>query len=247
MGSGFGTHDLALDAAEPMTSEPAPTPIALPAPPLADPAAGIVLRPWATEAADAVALASAWDDPAIVATCGVPEVTSVDAAAAWIAGDEARRAAGRSLDLAIASDEAGAVLGEVGLRNVDRVRRRAEVSWWIAPEHRGRGLATAGLRLVVDWALSRSGIGLVQLWARIDPANVASARVAAAAGMSTLGVVAGAEVWARTAVRPARADRISPFAAGVPAGTGTGCRRTPVLRCRSDREAGPARPGRTDR
>ena len=221
----------------------------LPDPPLADPAAGIVLRPWATDTGDAAALASAWDDPAIAATCGVPEVTSVDAAAAWIAGDEARRAAGRSLDLVIASQEAGTVLGEVGLRNVDRDRRRAEVSWWIAPEHRGRGLATAGVRLLVDWALSPSGAGLVQVWARIDPANLASAarrdrRRAGAPrhrrGRRGLGPDRGRTRRELTGPRAScgRAFRL---------GTGTGCRRTPVLRCRSDREAGPARPGRTDR
>jgi RimJ/RimL family protein N-acetyltransferase len=183
-----------------VASGPDPTPMHLPDPPLADPAAGIVLRPWATHTGDAAALASAWDDPAIAATCGVPDVTSVEAAAAWIAGDAGRRAAGRSLDLVIASQETGTVLGEVGLRNVDRDRGRAEVSWWIPREHRGRGLATAGVRLLVAWALSPMGAGLVQVWARIDPTNVASARVATAAGMSVLGAVAGAEVWARTGV-----------------------------------------------
>jgi [ribosomal protein S5]-alanine N-acetyltransferase len=202
MGSGSGTHDLALARAEPITSALDRTSmhLHLPDPPLAEPAAGVVLRPWGSDAADADALASAWDDPAIAATCGVPEVTSVEAAATWIAGDQARRAAGRSLDLVIASQEARTVLGEVGLRNVDRDRGRAEVSWWIAREHRGRGLATVGVRLLVDWALSPAGAGLVQVWARIDPTNVASARVATAAGMSVLGAVAGAEVWARTGV-----------------------------------------------
>jgi RimJ/RimL family protein N-acetyltransferase len=88
-------------------------------------------------------------------------------------------------------------LGEVGLRNIDHERRRAEVSWWLAPEHRGRGVAAAAARLLTDWALSPAG-GLDQVWARIDPANVASARVAAAAGLAGLGSAGGTAVWSRT-------------------------------------------------
>lgn len=93
-----------------------------------------------------------------------------------------------------------AVLGEVGLRNVDRRRGRAEMSWWIAAEHRGRGLASAAVDLLAAWALSPTGGGLVQVWARIAPDNAASARSAAAAGFVELGAAAGTRVWARTAV-----------------------------------------------
>jgi RimJ/RimL family protein N-acetyltransferase len=89
------------------------------------------------------------------------------------------------------------VLGEVGVRNVDRRRRRAEISWWIAPEARGRGLATAATRLLAEWALSPEGGDLDQVWARIDPDNVASARVAVAAGFTELGAAGGTRVWAR--------------------------------------------------
>jgi RimJ/RimL family protein N-acetyltransferase len=175
--------------------------LALPDPPLVDTDAGVRLRPWTDTPADVAALAAAWADPAIAAANVVPADASAATAARWLAGDTARRSAGRNLDLAIAPIDGGPqVLGEVGLRNIDRRRRRAELSWWICPEHRRRRLATAATRLLADWALADDGGDLVQVWARVDPANAASARVAAAAGLVPLGAAGGAEVWARSRV-----------------------------------------------
>lgn len=176
------------------------TPLAPPDPPLVDRNAGIRLRPWTDTADDADALAAAWADPLIAAADRVPDDASRPAAARWIAGDPARRAAGRCLDLVVSPLDSDEVLGEVGLRNVDRARRRAEISWWITAEHRGRGLATAATRLLAEWALSRPGGDLIQVWARIDPSNAASARVATAAGLVALGAAGGTHVWARSAV-----------------------------------------------
>ncbi len=181
-----------------MTSGASTVPWELPEPPLADAVAGIVLRPWRPGAGDAAALAAGWADPVLAAGCRVPAATSAEAAARWIAGDPGRRAAGACLDLVIGPLDGGPdVLGEVGLRNLDRARRRAEISWWVAVGHRGRGVASAAVQLLVAWALSPGG-GLSQVWARIDPANVASARVAAAAGLAELGPAAGTVVWSRT-------------------------------------------------
>ena len=172
-----------------------------PDPPLVDAGAGIRLRPWTTSRGDVDALTAAWADPVLAAANGVPRDTSAASAARWLAGDPARHAAGRCLDLVVAPEdpEAGNVLGEVGLRNIDRVRRRAEISWWIAVEQRGRGLATAATRLLAGWALSPAGGGLQQVWARIDPSNTASARVAATAGLACRGTADGTDVWSRTA------------------------------------------------
>ena len=183
----------------------------LPDPPLVDARAGIVLRPWAATPGDVAALVAAWSDPLLAAAGGVPAEVSAPRAARWIRGGARRRAIGACLDLVIGPAGAhGTVLGEVGLRNIDHLRRRAEVSWWLAPEHRGRGVAAAAARLLADWALSPAG-GLDQVWARIDPANAPSARVAAAAGLVDLGSAGGTTVWSRTRRRnPPRRNK-SPF------------------------------------
>jgi RimJ/RimL family protein N-acetyltransferase len=190
--------------------------VRLPDPPLADEPAGIVLRPWATIPGDVAALVAAWSDPLLAAADGVPDEVSAARAARWIRGDAGRRTAGACLDLVIGPAGAGGtVLGEVGLRNIDHQRRRAEVSWWLAPEHRGRGIAAAAARLLADWALSPAG-GLDQVWARIAPANASSARVAAAAGLVELGSAAGTTVWSRTSGRnPPRSQASGPRAANL--------------------------------
>jgi RimJ/RimL family protein N-acetyltransferase len=179
-----------------------PAALGLPEPPLLDRAAGIVLRPWAPTPGDVAALVAAWRDPALAQSAGVPDDVSAAAAERWIRGEPARRAAGLCLDLVVGPLGGDAVVGEVGLRNVDRVRRRAEMSWWIAAGHRERGLASAAARLLAGWALAPGGGDLVQVWARTDPADRGSAAVAAAAGFDELGEAAGTTVWARTR-RPA--------------------------------------------
>lgn len=173
-------------------------PVLLPHPPLADRGAGVALRPWTASARDVAALVAAWSDPVLAAANGVPDDASPAAAARWLRGDAARRAAGACLDLVVGPATGGdEVLGEVGLRNIDPDRRRAEISWWVAADARGRGVAAASARLLADWALSEQG-DLDQVWARIDPTNTSSARVAAAAGLVELGSAAGSVVWART-------------------------------------------------
>jgi len=152
------------------------------------------------------ALAAAWADPEIAARTAVPDDRSTAAAARWLRSEPGRRAAGTCLDLVVAPlvgpvmpapwGDRDAVLGEVGLRNVTAGPRRAEIGWWTAPAHRGRGLAAAAVRLLAGWALSPGG-GFVQVWARIDPGNRASARVAERAGFVLLGSRGGAQVWSR--------------------------------------------------
>ena len=161
-------------------------PIALPDPALADPSAGIVLRPWAATSTDAEAVAAAWADPESPPPSRVPDDVSVAAAARWIAGEPARRSAGRSLDLVIAPLEPGdVVLGEVGLATIDA---RADV-----PRSAGGSPPATAARA---WPARRPPAGrlgavtcgrLDQVWARIAPGNPASARVAAAAGLVELG------------------------------------------------------------
>jgi RimJ/RimL family protein N-acetyltransferase len=151
-----------------------------------------VLRPWRETAGDAEALATAW-------RAAGSQTTTTDVAARWIAGEAGRRAGDRALDLVVAaSGDEDAVLGEVGLRNFDPVRGRAEIGWWIVPDRRGEGLATAAVRLMADWALGPP-CDLVQVWARIDPANRASSLVASRAGFTCLGLASGTEVWALAA------------------------------------------------
>lgn len=168
-----------------MTSQLLPVP--LPDPPLA--VGRVQLRPWAL--GDVDALVAAWHDTEIARWTGVPPRTDAAAAERWIAGDAHRRARGLSLDLVIDVD--GVVVGEVGLASIDPVRLTAEVGWWVAPDHRGRGHATTAARLVSTWAVSELCLDAVV--ARCHLGNPASAGVARAAGFVLDGEVDGVQRW----------------------------------------------------
>jgi RimJ/RimL family protein N-acetyltransferase len=174
--------------------EPAMTlrrPIPLPDPPLTDGA--LALRPW--RRGDGPALAAAWADPEVVRWTGVPPSADAAAAERWIAGEADRRARGIALDLVVELE--GEVAGEVGLVNIDGQPGTAEIGWWVAPEHRGQGIAAAAAHLVAAWAVEELSVTAVV--ARCHPDNPASGRVAESDGFCRCepepGSASEAEVW----------------------------------------------------
>lgn len=180
--------------------------ISLPDPQLQDAATGILLRRWGLGTGDAEALTAAWNDPQVVAGTAVPADRSVDAAERWIAGEAERRRRGLALDLVASSfrpedaDFDPDVLGEVGLANLEG--GRAEVGFWLAAHARGRGVATAAVRMLTGWALAPRGPGLRQVWARTRPANAPAAGVLERAGFTCLGAADSSNVWSFTSLQP---------------------------------------------
>ena len=73
--------------------------------------------------------------------------------------------------------ENGRLVAAVGL--MPDAQDSAELAYWVRPEARGRGLATAALTHLT--ALAR-GRGFTHLWLEIRPDNTASQRVAERAG-----------------------------------------------------------------
>jgi len=169
-------------------------PLFLPATPLRDDAANVVLRPWGRRP-DAEALVAAWNDPDVARWTRVPAERSVIAAQRWIDGEGRRRADGVAIDLGVAdATDPDRVLGEVGLAVLDSDRGWAEAGWWLTPTARGRGLATTALSLVTAWALNDLPVALV--FARTQLANPASAAVAERAGFTFAGHADdGSRVW----------------------------------------------------
>lgn len=70
------------------------------------------------------------------------------------------------------------MLAAVGLMLDDR--GGAELAYWVRPESRRCGIAFSAVSAVAGWARDRTG--LPRLWLEIDPANVASRRLARKAG-----------------------------------------------------------------
>jgi uncharacterized protein len=205
-------------------------------PPLTD---GLVrLRPW--QPADAPAIARIAADPDVPRFTYLPEGMTVEQATAWIAGVSRAAEAGEGVALAVTDPGDGTVLGNVGLARVDRRDATAELFWWLDAAARGRGVATAALRLACGWAFGDLGVG--RLTARVDPGNVRSLRLAARVGLRLEGRLRGAEPTAdgrgrRDLLLLARLadDEVVGAAAGASAGaadagtrgTGAGASRGP--------------------
>ncbi|WP_018658516.1 GNAT family N-acetyltransferase [Actinomadura flavalba] len=96
---------------------------------------------------------------------------------------------GLGVHLAVVAD--GELAGTIGLFRVDWGQRTCEVGYGLRPRWRGRGHATAALRLVTGWALG--GLGLHRVELRALTSNAASIRVAEKAGFLREGRARGAE------------------------------------------------------
>jgi RimJ/RimL family protein N-acetyltransferase len=87
----------------------------------------------------------------------------------------------------------GRVIGGIGLDpGEDVYRRSAELGYWLAEPYWGRGLATAAVRAVTDWAFAN--LDLIRVFARPMATNPASARVLEKAGYTLEGTLRAAVV-----------------------------------------------------
>ena len=158
--------------------------LALPTPEFAG--ASISLRPWTEQ--DVPAVVAACRDPLITRfVAGVPSPYGDHEARAFLAGQEQGRQEGRTLDLAVTSTASDRVIGAVGLPSVELAHSRASVGYWVAAEARGRGVATAALRLLCLWAFDVLALRRLELF--VVPGNIASQRVAERCGFLREGLL----------------------------------------------------------
>ena len=156
----------------------------LPDPPLAG--GPVLLRGWSK--ADVSAIVAACQDLEIARFSPViPSPYGENDALEWLTGQSATRGAGQALELAVTSGESGEVLGAVGLSNVELSQLRSGVGYWLAPEARGHGYATAAVRALARWAFEQLGLGRLELVTHPD--NVASQRVAERCGFVREGLL----------------------------------------------------------
>ena len=134
----------------------------------------VVVRPL--EPDDAPAVAAACQDPLIQERCYfVPSPYRLEDAERFIA--EARRelVAGTVAHCALCAGAGvaqspgapfvpGELLGAVNLVNYPE-REAAEIGYWVKREARGRGVATAALRLVMNYAFEQVGVERLEIMA----------------------------------------------------------------------------------
>jgi RimJ/RimL family protein N-acetyltransferase len=103
--------------------------------------------------------------------------------AGWIARSEREWGDPGHGRLAIIDRESGAFLGRSGLKHWPEFEE-VEVGWVLAPEARGRGVATEAARACLDWGFR--DFDLPYITAMIAPDNAASIAVAERLGMERL-------------------------------------------------------------
>lgn len=169
--------------------------------------AGLVLRPWADD--DAPAVLAAARDPEIRLWQGATMVDLAEALA-WVRS-RADWSTGDHASFAMSETPDSEALGSISLHKIDREQGDAEVGYWVALAARGRGLARRAVVEVCRWAFAEYPIDRIELYQAVE--NVASGRVAAAAGFTLEGrlrrsfrygdgVKHDEQVWSRLADDP---------------------------------------------
>lgn len=149
----------------------------------------VLLRP--PSLADVAAVTAACQDLAIARWTTVPApYTASDAVffveqvsdAGWARGTDATFVVTDPLD--------GTLLGACALKGIDRAQGRGEIGYWITAAARGRGVATAAVRLVCAWAFDGVvGPGLARVDWRAFVGNEGSRRVAERCGFTVDGLL----------------------------------------------------------
>jgi RimJ/RimL family protein N-acetyltransferase len=146
--------------------------------------AGVRLRDWRPE--DASAITEMLGDPELAKWSHMAQIGTEQ----WVAEQREGR---RGPSLAICGPDSDEVLGKVALRlpgraspatTCDAIRPDdhpvGELSYWVLPHARGRGVATAGVAAMLDLTREMDGIRSVVL--DIEDENLASIRVAERVG-----------------------------------------------------------------
>ncbi|RAX50411.1 GNAT family N-acetyltransferase [Arthrobacter sp. AQ5-05] len=145
-------------------------------------ASGPCLRPWTDSGQDIAAILDAFDSDDMAAQAGEP-INSDAAAGRWLAQ---WLEAGNQGAVAFAIDVAGRAVGHVMAGAIDRRHDTAWVSYWVAPEARGAGLASRATAALAEHCFGSLGLFRLELAYRVN--NPGSAGVARNAGFRVEGL-----------------------------------------------------------
>ena len=150
------------------------------------------------------------DDPDVRRFTRVPDPPPRNFSALWFERYEGGRSEGTSEAFAILDEETREFLGVAVAPRIDRDTATTELGYVIAPDARGRGVATGALHRLTSWAFA--DLGALRLELLIDTGNAASKKVATRCGYryeGTLrsvslkpGVRADTEIWSRLPTDP---------------------------------------------
>ena len=112
---------------------------------------------------------------------------SLEETRAWIAHCEVVWREKREFNFVI-EDKGGAFLGTCGLNQIRWRERAANLGYWVRTSATGRGIATAAVRRLAEFAFRRTDLARLEILAAVE--NIASQRVAEKCGARREGLVA---------------------------------------------------------
>lgn len=112
---------------------------------------------------------------------------SIEESRVWLEKQVPAFREGTEFEFAIIRSSDGHYLGGCGLNQIDSVNRRANLGYWVRSSAARRGVATAAVCLLRDWAFANTEI--VRLEIVIAAGNLASRRVAVKSGARLEGVL----------------------------------------------------------
>ena len=120
-------------------------------------------------------------------TLAIPHPYELDHAFAWIAQQRREAVRGRATNFAIRLAQTGALIGSVGLRDIDPEHLQAELGFWIGHEWWGNAYAREAASSVVRFGFD--ALGLNRICAHHMARNPAAGRVLLAVGMQREGLL----------------------------------------------------------
>lgn len=142
----------------------------------------VTLRRWRPD--DAPAVFFACQDPLIARFIPIPQPYTEDVARTFVTVRRGDWVTEDERSFAIVDAATDALLGAIARHGP--FGHRATFGYWLAPQARGRGVATRALRLITDWTIQTTDV--IRLDLCTDIANVASGRVAARVGFEREGI-----------------------------------------------------------
>lgn len=153
---------------------------------------GLLLRPWN---ADSDVEAAAWlrgvSDPEFLRwNTPLSPVMDIDSARESLRSRADSASDGSGVSLCITEEYGGAVLGHIGINEINHVMRVAYVGYWVLPEARGHHVAARALALASRFAFGAIRLNRLQLGHALG--HDASCRVAERCGFRYEGTLRGA-------------------------------------------------------
>ncbi len=112
---------------------------------------------------------------------------SIEEGRAWLESRAEAWEKGTAYDFAITDVRDGSFLGGCGLSDIDQANQIADLGYWVRTSRTKRGVASAAVRLLAQFGLSKLKLNRIEIMAAVG--NKASQRVAEKVGARREGIL----------------------------------------------------------